>query len=104
MEVKKIATAMRKGVLASFKIPDSTGDMDYGEVRVDEFPRYYEIVVDKEEKIDQFDLSSVLFDFINSKFFSSNKFFMFGTKKICFEEKEDYNIIFSKIKPLFQNY
>lgn len=101
MEVKKIATAMRKGVLASFEIPAS-GDMDCGKVRIDEFTNHYELLVEREEKIDQFDLSSVLFDFINSNFFLSKKFFLFNTKKICFEEKEDYNIVFSKIKPLFK--
>lgn len=101
MEVKKITTAVRKGVLSSFVIPDS-GDMDCGKVRIDEFSNYYEVLIEREERIDQFDLSSVLFDFINSDFFSSKKFFLFNTKKICFEEKEDYNIIFSKIKPLFK--
>lgn len=101
MEVKEIITAMRKGVLKSFEILD-LGDMDCGKVRVDEFPNYYEILIEREEKIDQFDLSSVLFDFVNSDFFSTKKFFLFNTKKIYFEEKEDYNIIFSKIKSLFQ--
>lgn len=83
MEVKKTTIAMRKGVLSSFEIPDS-GDMECGKVRIDEFSNYYEVLIEREERIDQFDLSSALFDFINSDFFSSfssKKFFLFNTKK-----------------------
>ena len=69
MEVKKTTIAMRKGVLSSFEIPDS-GDMECGKVRIDEFSNYYEVLIEREERIDQFDLSSALFDFINSDFFS----------------------------------
>lgn len=101
MEVRKISKAMRKGVLSSFEVPE-IGDMECGNIQIDEFFSHYEVIMEKEEKMDQFDLASILFDFINSNFFSKEKYFLFGKNKICFNAKEDYNVIFSKIKPLLK--
>lgn len=102
MEVRKVPTnEQRKEVLNSYIIPE-TGDMECGDITIDESGEYFEVIVKKEEKLDQFDLSSVLFDFINSPYFTAKKYFLFGKIKVHFEEKQDYNVIFSKLNPVFK--
>lgn len=105
MEVKKLKVTkemQREGILNSFSIPE-TGNMECGNVTIYEFSDHYEVIIEKEEKVDPFDLSSALFDLVNSPFFTTEKYVLFGKKhKIYFEEKEDYNIIFPKVKDIFK--
>lgn len=105
MEVRKLEVTkemQRDGILNRFSIPE-TGDMDCGTVTIHEFSDHYEVIIEKEEKVDPIDLSSALFDLTDSPFFTKTKYVLFGKKhKIYFEEKEDYNSIFPKVKNIFK--
>lgn len=90
-----------KGVIASF-LMESEGDMDCGDVYVHEFPSHYQVVMVKEEKMDQLDLSTILFDFVASHHFDETKPLTFGENvEVSLAKNEDYTIIFKKLNPLY---
>ena len=90
-----------EGVIASF-LMESEGDMDCGDVYVHEFPSYYQVVMAKEEKMDQLDLSTILFDFVASNYFNETKPLTFeDSVSVNLTKNEEYTIIFKKLGPLY---
>lgn len=105
MEVKKLEVTkemQRDGILNRFSITE-TGDMDCGTVTIHEFSDHYEVIIEKEEKVDPFDLSSALCDLTDSPYFVATKYVLLGNKhRVYFEKEEDYTIIFPKVKNIFK--
>lgn len=90
-----------KGIISAF-LMKSEGDMDCGDVYVYEFSSYYQVVMIKEEKMDQLDLSTILFDFVSSNYFDNTKPLKFECDIIVYLDKnEDYTVIFQKLNPLY---
>ncbi len=101
MKIAKKTDVLSNKIVNSFEVLEVVY-MECEDIRIDEFDSHYELIVKKEEKLDKFDLASVLFEFLHSEFFSKEKYFLFGESKIYFNEKEDYNVIFAKVEPIFK--
>lgn len=104
MEVVRIEVSeeqKKKGVIVSFLMP-SEGDMDCGDIYVHEFSSKYQVVMKNEEKIDQLDLSTILFDFVASNHFNETKPIIFEDGiAVYLDKNEEYTIIFQKLNPLY---
>lgn len=105
MEVVRIEVSEEqksKGAIKSFSIRAvEEKDLEYANVH--EFPKYYQIVIIKEERMDQLDLSTILFDFVISDVFDETKPLTFEKNfSVMIPKKADYTVIFQKLNPLFQ--
>lgn len=103
MEIRKLqldTEEKRKGIINVYLIP-KTGDMNCGDVIINEFCDKYEFTVDCSE-IDIFDLSSALYDFILSDYYDEMKKVFYNNFEFYFSKTDEYTIVFSKLKPIFE--
>ena len=103
MEIIATGTTTEKqkeGILGSFLIPES-GDLDCGDVLLDEFEKHYELIRSKEGKMELMDLSSVLYEFIISEYFKPEKPIFFKGASLYFDRDSEFTTVFQKLEPLF---
>lgn len=103
MEILKIESNVakrEKGIIQTFLVPEVCS-MDCGDVLFDEYKNHYEVLGVQEEKLNQLDLSSILFYFIKSPYFDEKKDFFLGKKSFHFKKRAQYDEVFQKISPVF---
>lgn len=105
----------------------SPRDNDCKDVCIEEFATHYEVLVrpkhtisylpirredlssdrsiflpHKKEKIDQFDLAALLYEFIASSYFEEDKpIIFFQSISLDFTKQEEFPFVFQKLQPLF---
>lgn len=103
MEIKQLELNLKKreiGIIKVFLIL-AVGDMDCGDVIIDEYPDKYEVTAVEERKMDQYDLSSTLFDFITSDYYDEKKPFVYIKQSIFLAKTDEYCGVFKKLEPIF---
>ncbi len=102
MEIKEIKVNIekkRQGIRKMFLIPEE-GDMDSGNLLINEFDNNYSITV--ENQVDQLDLSSAIFDFIQSEYYNEQKAFIYLGNIISFQKNDEYTDVYQKLNPVFK--
>ena len=103
MEIRKLQLDLekkRKGIINVYLIPE-TGDMNCGDVTINEFSDKYEFTVDF-SKMDIFDLSSALYDFILSDYYDEMKRVFYNNYEFRFTKNDEYPTVFNRLKPIFK--
>lgn len=102
MDLVKLELSMQEvsiGAIAAFLVK-ANGDMDCGDLKITEFPKKYEVISIFDNKMDKFDMSSSLYLFLESPYFTESKKFFFGKKEIFLTKDAEYTEVFQKIEKL----
>lgn len=103
MEIKQLELNEKKreiGIINVFLIPE-VGDMDCGDLIIDEYSDKYEVISLEERKMDQYDLSSALYEFITSDYYDEKKPFVYIKQFVSLSRTNEYCDVFNKLNPIF---
>lgn len=106
MEIKKLTVNIakkRKGVIHVYWIPEQC-TMNFGNCIIDEYEDRYEIIAVKQKKMDQFDLSNILFEFIKSPYYhNEDKAFSYLDHITYLSKGDEYTDVYQKLNSIFKN-
>ncbi len=103
MEIKQLKLNQKKreiGIINVFLIPE-VGDMDCGDLIINEYPDKYEVIAIEDRKMDQYDLSSALYEFITLDHYDEKKPFVYIKQPVSLTKTDEYYNVFQKLNPIF---